>query len=52
MADDSRSLTWKDAATPRAGLDERTKRTVLAGGSVLGAVAMGFPYVAPLLLQF
>ena len=52
MADQSASVARDAALPPRghAGLDERAKKTVFSGGSVLGALAMSSCCIVPLVL--
>ena len=52
MPDQGRSTIWEgQAATPaKTGVDEQTKKTLLAGGSALGALAMSSCCIVPLVL--
>jgi mercuric ion transport protein len=52
MSDRSPSLAAESPGNRRAGsgLDERTKKTIFAGGGVLGAVAMSSCCIVPLVL--
>ena len=52
MADHGRSIALQDPATIRAsaGVDERTRKGIFTGGSVLGAVAMSSCCIVPLVL--
>jgi mercuric ion transport protein len=50
---DRRTFTAQSAAAPssgRSGLDEQTKKTIFASGSVLGALAMSSCCILPLVL--
>ncbi len=52
MPDRSTSITQRAAApgSTRSELDERTKKTIFAGGSLLGALAMSSCCILPLAL--
>ncbi len=52
MTDQSRSAdrSAHGFARPRPGVDERTKKSLFAGGSVLGAVGMSLCCIVPLVL--